>query len=78
MQLTQQGQDRRARRAVQIAGWFVRQDQIGPADEGAGDRDALALTSGQRPGPVGEPVPKPDPLERLRGRAAPGAGRSPR
>ena len=53
-----------ARLRIQVAGGLVGEDQPWPADERAGDRDTLLLTSGQLPGPVPLPVAEPDLVQR--------------
>ena len=74
MQLSQQGEDRGARRAVEIASGLVGEDEVWPTDKRPGDGHALAFATGQRAGPVGHPMPEPDPFQRL-GRGAATLGR---
>ena len=47
VQLAQQREDLRARLRVEVAGRLVGEDDRRPADERAGDRDALALAAGE-------------------------------
>ena len=67
-----------AMRGVEVAGRFVGEDQLGLADQGAGDGDALLLTAGKlcRPvlGAVGDADLVEDPLDP--GLALADAGRS--
>jgi len=47
LQLLEQGEDVGARARVEVARRLVGEDHRRPRDEGAGDRDALALTAGE-------------------------------
>ena len=46
--------------AVEVAGGFVGEDDLGVAREGSGDGDALLLPAGELAGPVVEAVTEPD------------------
>ena len=60
----QQGQDRGARRRVEVPGWLVGQDHRRAPGDRPGDRDPLPLAPRQLGGLGGGPVPEPDPAER--------------
>ena len=45
---------------VERAGRLVGEDDLGPGDERAGDRDALLLAAGELGGPVAQAVAEPD------------------
>ncbi|HEX7779284.1 MAG TPA: hypothetical protein VF424_08610 [Vicinamibacterales bacterium] len=78
MHLPQELVQVRRGRFVQISGRFVRQQERGPADKGAGDRHALLLASGQRPGPVMRTIGQPHPVEQGLRAHPPLTGRQPR
>ena len=66
VQLVEQGEDRGTGRAVEVAGRLVGEHDRLPADQGAGDRDALALAAGELCRPRREPVAEPDRCEHSR------------
>src|SRR3990172_4479288 len=60
-------QDLPSRGAVEVSGGLVGQEEFGPGDQCSGDGRPLHLPSREFPGLVLQTVPKPDPLEQLRG-----------
>ena len=52
---------------VEGAEGLVEEEHAGPVDEGAGQRDALALPTGELPRPAGAEVRQPHLLQRLHG-----------
>ena len=65
VELVDQGHDRPAGGAVEVAGRLVREDDRRPPDERPRDRDALPLAAGELGRPRREPVAETDPGERL-------------
>ena len=65
VQLGEQVHHRGRHLRVEVPGGLVRPDEPGPAGESARDRDTLLLTAGELGWPPVEPVPEPDPCERL-------------
>src|SRR5699024_7866745 len=65
--LGQQRDDGLTRRGVERSGGFVREQHCRFSDQGTGDRDPLLLTAGELTGPVPEPVPETDLLQRPHG-----------
>ena len=61
----QQVEDAVARLRVEVAGRLVGEDDGGPGDQRAGDRDPLLLAAGELGGPVGGAVGEADGLEQL-------------
>ncbi len=59
VQLLQQGHHLRAGRAVQIAGWFIGQDERGVVNEGAGDSHPLLFATRKFGGDVLQPMAQP-------------------
>ena len=55
---------------VQVAGGLVGQQQARPADQRAGDGDALLLAARELVGQVVQPLAQPDLLEHLAGKGA--------
>ena len=62
---------------VEVAGWLVAQQQLGPLRERTSDRDALRLAAGELDGQAVRLASEADELEQLAGlewRASPGQG----
>ena len=70
VQLAQQLHHRAAGPGVEVAGRFVGQHDRGSVDDGAGDRDALALAAGHLAGHVRQALPEADTTECLGGGVA--------
>ena len=52
-------------RAVEIAGWLIGEENRRPIDQSAGQSRSLLLSAGKLAGPMRQPGPKPNPLDRL-------------
>ena len=66
----EQLEDLFTRKGVQIAGGLVREDDLGAADEGARERDALVLAAGELGGQVVQAVGEADLFQQLAGARA--------
>ena len=64
--LTHQVEDLGSRARVEGAGGLVREQHVGPGDQGAGDGHPLLLSAGQLRGPVTETLGEADPGRHLR------------
>src|SRR4051812_27596516 len=65
MHLEEQFGDLLRRSRIEVAGRLVAEQQPRPADQRAGDGDALALAAGQLAGPVIGPVAEADNVDQL-------------
>src|SRR3989475_1444024 len=63
MEVSQELDDRDAGGAVEITGRLIREDDLGPADDRAGDRGALALASGELGRSMHEAMTEADALQ---------------
>ena len=63
--VAQEGEDLAAGPRVERAGRLVGEDDLGPRDERAGDRDALLLAARELGGPVAQAVAEPDAVDDL-------------
>jgi hypothetical protein len=67
VQIEQQVGDVLSRRAIQVAGWFVAEQQERLANQGAGNRDALFLAAREFRGAMIQPVREADLRQQLFG-----------
>ena len=77
VQVVEEPEHLERRRAVEVAGRLVGEHDERLVDERAGDRDSLALATGERRGKVTASVGEPDLVEQLEGARAGLARRAP-